>query len=70
LVIILYKIGGFDVKPSYHDLEKLGIYFSRCGYLHVINIEDVIDKEKVTEFQYWFEEKAVEVFGPVTNITN
>lgn len=57
----LYKIGGIDGMPPKNKINRLGIYSSRYGYLHVINIQDIIDENTFPEFLKWFKEKAEEI---------
>lgn len=59
----LYKIGGIDGVPEKHEIKSLGIYFSRHGHLHVINVQDVIDKDTFPKFLEWFKERANKEFG-------
>jgi hypothetical protein len=54
----LYKIDGIDGAPSQHEVKRLGIYFSRYAYLHVIPVEDVIDSQRFPRFLEWFQERA------------
>ena len=53
----LYKIDGIDDAPQ-HEIRRLGIYFSRYGYLHVMNIQDLIDISRFMQFLEWFKESA------------
>lgn len=55
---ILYKIGGIDKMREENEIKKLGIYFSRHGYLHLLNIKDVIEEEKLLGFIKWFKQRA------------
>lgn len=57
----LYKIGGIDGMPQKHEINRLGIYSSRYGYLHFINVQDVINKKTFPKFLQWFGEKADEI---------
>ena len=59
----LYKIGGIDSLPKEHDIKRFGIYFSRYGYLHVININDIINDKTFPSFLKWFIEKAKEKYS-------
>ncbi len=54
----LYKIDGIDGAPPQHEVKRLGIYFSRYAYLHVIRVEDVIDAQRFPQFLEWFKERA------------
>ncbi len=57
----LYKIGGIDGMPPKHKINRLGIYSSRYAYLHVINMQDIIDEKTFPEFLKWFKDKAEEI---------
>lgn len=58
----LYKIGTIDGMPPGHTINRLGVYFSRHGYLHTINVADVIDESKFPAFLDWFVERAKQAF--------
>lgn len=55
---VLYKLGGIYKMPSKYKINKLGIYFSRYGYLHVIHIKDIFDKNKLQNFLKWFKKRS------------
>ena len=55
---VLHRIGGVSGLSKKHEIRKLGIYFSRHGYLHTVNVDEVIDEEKFPAFVVWFKEKA------------
>jgi len=46
-----------------NEIKKLGVYFSRYGYLHFYDIEDIIDEIKFPEFIEWFKERATKEYG-------
>jgi len=54
----LYKIGGIDGMPLQNEIKKLGIYFSRQGYLHWYEVDDIIDGNRFPEFIKWFKKRA------------
>jgi len=58
----LYRIGGIDDMPLQNKIKKLGIYFSRHGYLHLIKVENIIDENKFITFIEWFKERASKLF--------
>lgn len=62
----LYRIAGINGKPENIDIKKLGIYFSRHGYLHLYDTEDIIDEAKFTEFIEWFKERASQEYGELS----
>ena len=47
--------------PPKHKINRLGIYSSRYAYLHIINVQDIIDEKAFPEFLKWFKEKAEEI---------
>ncbi len=60
---ILYKIGGINGMPSNCEIKKLGIYFSRYGYLHFIDVRDIISEDTFPNFVKWFKKRASEEYG-------
>ncbi len=58
----LYRIDGIDSMPGDSEIKKLGVYFSRYGYLHLYNIEDIIDENTFPEFIKWFKERAAQEY--------
>lgn len=56
----LYKIDGIDGTQKQHEVKRLGIYFSRYAYLHVIPVEDVIDSSRFPQFVEWFKARVKE----------
>ena len=61
----LYRIDGIDGMPGDDEIKKLGVYFSRYGYLHLYNIEDIIDENKFPEFIEWFKDRATQEYGRI-----
>lgn len=63
---ILFKIGGITRHEAGRmfryrgnlEIKKLGIYFSRHGYLLTIPIEAVLKSTNFEDFTKWFESKA------------
>jgi len=54
----LYRIGGIKGMSPDNKINKIGIYFSRYGYLHTYKIEDIIDEKIFIEFIEWFKKRA------------
>ena len=54
----LYKIGGIDGMPIQNEINKLGVYFSRYGYLYWYDLDDIIDENRFPEFIKWFKKRA------------
>jgi len=62
----LYRIGGINGMSENNEIKKLGVYFSRYGYLHLYDIEDMIDETKFPEFIDWFKERASQQYGELS----
>jgi len=60
---ILYRIGGIDGMPPKHEIRRIGIYFSRHGYLYLIDVHDVINQDTFSKFIEWFKERAEKEYG-------
>ena len=41
-----------------YDIKRIGIYFARHGYLHIMNIEDIINPATFPSFLEWFESRT------------
>ena len=54
----LSKIERIDGTPSQHEIKRLGIYFSRYSYLHIMPIEEVIDEQRFPQFNEWFQNRV------------
>jgi hypothetical protein len=50
----LYRIYNFDEIPVSEEIKKLGIYFARHGYLHVIDVKEVVNEDTFPDFMAWF----------------
>lgn len=60
----LYEIGGINGMPQNYDIKRLGIYFSRYGYLYLIDVQRIIDEIKFIDFLEWFKQRATEGYLP------
>ena len=60
----LYRIGGIRDMPSTNQINKLGVYFSRHGYLHTYKIEDIINESTYLDFIEWFKVRALKFALP------
>ena len=60
---ILFRIGGIEGLPKAHSIKKLGIYFSRYGYLWLFKVGDVIKEKQLVPFLRWFKKRAKEEFS-------
>ena len=56
----LYRIGGIRGMSPENEITKLGVYFSRHGYLHTYKVEDLIDESTYPDFIEWFKGRALE----------
>ena len=61
----LYRIDGINGMPGANKIKRLGLYFSRHGYLQLYNIKDIIDETKFPEFIEWFKNKATQEYGRI-----
>jgi len=57
----LYRIGGIRGMSPDNKINKLGIYFSRHGYLHTYKIEDIVDETTYSDFIEWFKKRALAI---------
>jgi hypothetical protein len=55
---ILHRIGGLVGAPHGHQINTIGIYFSRHGYLHTWPITDFVNEITYPDLQQWFENRA------------
>jgi len=60
---LLSKIGGIDGAPEDHEIHKVGIYFSRHEYLHVIDLKDVFNQSELNSILDWVIHKGKEISG-------
>jgi hypothetical protein len=62
---VLHHIGGvgeLDPKPN---IAKVAIFFSRYGYLHVMQLSDLVNPTTFPDFVQWFQRRAAEAFPGV-----
>ena len=57
---ILYKIGDVEGLPPNWEIKRLGMYFSRYGYILFIDVKDVIRENTFSNFVEWFKKRASE----------
>ena len=48
---IIGGIGALDPKPT---IRRIGVYFSRHAHLHVISLDEVVDRSTYPDFVEWF----------------
>lgn len=59
---VLHHIGGVgELKPK-PTITKVALYFSRYGYLHVIQLSELINPTTFPQFVQWFQHRAAEAF--------
>ena len=59
----LYRIGGIQGNPPNNQINKLGIYFSRHGYLHTYRVKDLINESMYPDFIAWFKKRAKQEYN-------
>lgn len=55
---VLFKIGGIEGLPKTNLINRLGIYFSRHGYLWLFNVKDFVKEKQFSSFVDWFKKRA------------
>lgn len=61
---VLYELGGITGVDSNYEINKIGIYFARHAYLHIINVDDIINEKRFPKFLECFKAKAIQMnFG-------
>jgi hypothetical protein len=55
-------VGELNPKPM---INKVAIYFSRYGYLHVVHLSGLVDSATFPKFVRWFQKRAAEAFPSV-----
>lgn len=53
-------IGGIGEKKPKPTIRRIGIYFSRHAHLHVVNVDEVINRSTYPDFVEWFATHALE----------
>ena len=51
---LLHRISGVNARKEL-EINQLGIYYSRYGYLFLFNTKDLIDDNSLEKFTEWFE---------------
>ena len=59
---ILFRIGGIEGLRKTHSIKRLGIYFSRHGYLWSFKVSDVVREKSFSKFVAWFNKRARQEF--------
>ncbi|MEB3830150.1 hypothetical protein [Phormidium sp. CCY1219] len=55
---LLHRVAKIDGAPPNHEIHRLGIYFSRYGYLHTMNVADIVDERQLERFFNWFRKRV------------
>jgi hypothetical protein len=55
---VLHEIGGLGELRPKPDITRVAIYFSRHAYLHVLDLDEIIDTHTFPSFVDWFRETA------------
>jgi hypothetical protein len=60
---VLSLLGKLNGGRSRGKIKRLGIYFSRYGYLYTFNVKDIIiNPGSFATFLEWFQQKAAQRF--------
>ncbi len=54
----LHRIGGVGNLQPKPTITKVAVYFSRHAYLHVLDLEQIIDEDTYPDFVEWFKSQA------------
>ncbi len=60
----LHQLGSVGELEPKAKISKLAIYFSRFGYMHTMNVSDIVNPKTFPDFLIWFEKRAKEEFPP------
>ena len=55
---ILFRIGGIEGVPKGHQINSLGIYFSRHRHLWLFDVRTVVKEKELSGFIRWFKKRA------------
>jgi hypothetical protein len=66
---VLFRIGGIEGVPEGHQIKRLGIYFSRYGYLWLFDVSAVIKEKELSGFIRWFKKRAKQDYDPIIKTT-
>src|SRR5882724_6725827 len=61
---VLFRMGGIEEGPACHQIKRLGIYFSRHGYLWLFDVSTVIKEKELSGFIRWFKKRARQDYDP------
>lgn len=60
---VLHEIAGIDNLIPKPEITRVGIYFSRFGYLYTIDLSDVIHPDTFPSFVEWFITRAKQQYA-------
>ena len=63
---ILHEIAGVGELEPKLEITKVAIYFSRHAYLHVLDLEEIINRHTLPDFIRWFKSRAGQEYGIVS----
>jgi hypothetical protein len=58
--VVLHEISGIGELDPKARILKIGVYFARFGYLHVLDLKDIIRPQTFPDFVRWFTQRALE----------
>jgi hypothetical protein len=61
---VLHQLGSVGELEPKTTISKLAIYFSRFGYMHTMNIRDIVNVKTFPDFLKWFDRRAKEEWPP------
>lgn len=50
----LHTIGGINDKPRVRPIKRVGIYFSRHGYMWSVPLDELASRKALMDFKKWF----------------
>ena len=58
----LHQIASVGELEPKLNINKVGIYFARHAYLHIMPIADMVNMETYMDFIEWFKQRAQQDF--------
>jgi hypothetical protein len=55
---ILHEIGSIGEQNPKVKIDKIGIYYSRFGYLFSLHLNDLLSQSELNDFSIWFRKRA------------
>jgi hypothetical protein len=63
---VLHEVSGVGELVTKPEITKVAIYFSRHGYLHVLELQEIVDWRTFPDFVHWFKSRASQEYGVLT----